>query len=64
MSIVSEMKRNLKKIKKCFAEFDVGKRAKFRKTMKLADHTDSDAALYKWFVQKTYERIPLSGPMI
>lgn len=64
VSTVSEMQRNSEKIMKCFDEFDVGKGAKFRKTMKLADHTDSDAALYKWFVQKRCEGIPLSGPMI
>ncbi|XP_054720160.1 jerky protein homolog-like [Uloborus diversus] len=64
VSTVSEMKRNSEKIKKCFAEFDITKGAKFRKTMKLADHTDLDATLYKWFVQKRCEGIPLSGPMI
>lgn len=52
MSNVDDMKKNSEKIKSFFAELDCRKTTKFQKTMKLADHTELDAALYKWFVQK------------
>ncbi|GBO01500.1 hypothetical protein AVEN_65844-1 [Araneus ventricosus] len=57
------MKRNSEKTKKIFAELDSGKSAKFRNTVKSDDQTDSDTALYKWFVQKRCERISLSVPI-
>ncbi|GBO12215.1 hypothetical protein AVEN_68176-1 [Araneus ventricosus] len=54
VSTVGDMKRNSEKTKKICAELDSGKSD---------DQTDSDAALYKWFVQERCEGISLSVPI-
>lgn len=60
---VGDMKRNIEKIKKVFTELDSGKEAKFQIAVKLANHMDLDAPLYKWLFKKSAIQA-LSGPMI
>lgn len=67
VSTVGDMKRNAEKIKKFSVTLDkatTSDSAKSRKTMKTADDQELDNVLFRWFIQKRSEGVPLSGPMI
>ncbi|XP_067120113.1 jerky protein homolog-like [Centruroides vittatus] len=61
---ITDIKKNSDAIKKFASVFDSEDGSLHRKTMKMAENTDLDTAVYTWFMQVRSQGQPISGPLI